>query len=649
MREANNKLQWIDDTHISFLFSDAQGVRQVMSVDVVSGEIRQLTRSPTSVRVFDVSKDGTVLYRADARMDTRRDALSRRPVVLPPGTDVYALFRGDTSGRGFLDWVWNSEWFLQSPDAKVPIKLVFGGRSEELLFNGTVRFSPDGSRAIVLSNPQVIPEEWDAYLQSPDAWLGWHSLREARNNQWTMAARAVTQFHVLNVNSKQTRPLFPAMTLFGGFVIWSPDSREILLAPTHLPPGADEAGVSGQAVATVDVESGRFLALPIRARREEILAAVWVDADTIDLQLREASRKQTRTERFVRQDSRWERVGDGASAGSDNHAAIRFELEADPGTPARLIAADVRDPAKRRVILDPNAALARKLELGITSEMRGEVEGTGPWSAQIVFPPGYRSGQPLPLVIQAQYGGPKANTDFSFYSSARNGTGPAPDPAYTGHLLAAHGIVVATVNFSVRLYTADEGHDARKAMEDFARLAIREGIAAADKIGAIGFSRNGWYVEHLLAFSDLPLAAAVTVDNMTASYMSAAVQGWPADYDLLNGGAPFGSGMHQWLQNVPSFNAERIRAPLRIVSLTFGLENLLHRWELYSKLRRLQRPVEAVVLREYGCHNPQNPTVLLALQEETIDWFRFWLQGDEDPSPRKAEQYARWRELRKLQ
>jgi len=31
-----------------------------------------------------------------------------------------------------------------------------------------------------------------------------------------------------------------------------------------------------------------------------------------------------------------------------------------------------------------------------------------------------------------------------------------------------------------------------------------------------------------------------------------------------------------------------------------------------------------------------------------VDWFCFWLKGEEDPDPAKAEQYKRWRELRKL-
>ena len=33
----------------------------------------------------------------------------------------------------------------------------------------------------------------------------------------------------------------------------------------------------------------------------------------------------------------------------------------------------------------------------------------------------------------------------------------------------------------------------------------------------------------------------------------------------------------------------------------------------------------------------------------SVDWLRFWLKGEEDPDPAKVEQYARWRELRKLQ
>jgi hypothetical protein len=36
-------------------------------------------------------------------------------------------------------------------------------------------------------------------------------------------------------------------------------------------------------------------------------------------------------------------------------------------------------------------------------------------------------------------------------------------------------------------------------------------------------------------------------------------------------------------------------------------------------------------------------------QQGNVDWFCFWLKGEEDPGPAKAEQYERWRELRKMQ
>jgi len=48
-------------------------------------------------------------------------------------------------------------------------------------------------------------------------------------------------------------------------------------------------------------------------------------------------------------------------------------------------------------------------------------------------------------------------------------------------------------------------------------------------------------------------------------------------------------------------------------------------------------------------HVLTNPAVRMASQGGSVDWFRFWLQDYEDPDPTKTEQYARWRELRKLQ
>jgi len=41
--------------------------------------------------------------------------------------------------------------------------------------------------------------------------------------------------------------------------------------------------------------------------------------------------------------------------------------------------------------------------------------------------------------------------------------------------------------------------------------------------------------------------------------------------------------------------------------------------------------------------------VRIASQGGSVDWFRFWLQGYEDPDPSKADQFKRWRGLKKVQ
>src|SRR3546814_5971803 len=45
-------------------------------------------------------------------------------------------------------------------------------------------------------------------------------------------------------------------------------------------------------------------------------------------------------------------------------------------------------------------------------------------------------------------------------------------------------------------------------------------------------------------------------------------------------------------------------------------------------------------------HQKFQPRHKLAVYERNVDWFRFWLQGYEDPDPAKAAQYARWHLMR---
>jgi hypothetical protein len=116
--------------------------------------------------------------------------------------------------------------------------------------------------------------------------------------------------------------------------------------------------------------------------------------------------------------------------------------------------------------------------------------------------------------------------------------------------------------------------------------------------------------------------------------------------DVMIGASPFGQGLQLWLKRSPDFNLEKITAPLLVVGE--GPVGLLFMWEPYAGLRHLHKPVDLIMLNTDE-HVLTNPAVRMASQGGSVDWFRFWLQGYEDPDPAKAGQYARWRELRKLQ
>ena len=101
----------------------------------------------------------------------------------------------------------------------------------------------------------------------------------------------------------------------------------------------------------------------------------------------------------------------------------------------------------------------------------------------------------------------------------------------------------------------------------------------------------------------------------------------------------------QWLKRSPVFNIDKVSAALLVVAE--GRGDLNYMWEPYAAMRYLHKPVDLILLNN-AQHVLSNPAARLASQGGSVDWFRFWLQDYEDPDPAKAEQYQRWRELRKL-
>ena len=60
------------------------------------------------------------------------------------------------------------------------------------------------------------------------------------------------------------------------------------------------------------------------------------------------------------------------------------------------------------------------------------------------------------------------------------------------------------------------------------------------------------------------------------------------------------------------------------------------------------KPVD-LIYYPFGQHIHQKPLERFESQQGEVDWFRFWLQGYEDPDPTKKAQYEGWQHLRELQ
>jgi hypothetical protein len=157
----------------------------------------------------------------------------------------------------------------------------------------------------------------------------------------------------------------------------------------------------------------------------------------------------------------------------------------------------------------------------------------------------------------------------------------------------------------------------------------------------------------MLTHSQVPVAAAEVADNIDGSYFQYVL----ADSDLRTfddvekGASPFGEGLAAWMREAPGFNVDKIRTPLRVELDSGPISQVLTEWEIFSNLRYLSKPVELSIIPniQHGVHVLQNPAQRLASQGSTVDWFRFWLKGEEDSVPAKTDQYIRWRKLRALQ
>jgi dipeptidyl aminopeptidase/acylaminoacyl peptidase len=642
-----NFIRWLDDTHVAFLWSDSHAHRQVMSVDLKSCKHSFLTASPTDVFSFASTAAGALLVNAQIpRPDRNSRQLWTRGFTVKDSSDGFSILNGEIDGANSVGLNFENRWFLLSHGTTRSVEIAGNRVDFSNPFFRELSVSPSGRYAIVGVAPATTPHDWTRY-QYP-------SLRALLKVNETSTIRSPVSYALIDLHTGTDSPLWSAPKPPGCQVRWSPEGDTILLAPTFLPQNTDSsAGLKGTAAAVLDVRTGLYRVFPLDMSGRTVVSAEWSSPTIIQIDTTDDFGADPHTQRFTRDHGVWRAIQptDPRPADRISSSPIHIEIRQSLNSPPEVFGVDARSGAER-LILDTNPHLLERFKLGRVERLSGTLSNQKQWVGQLIYPADYQPGKHYPLMIQSLYGhgfGPEEFTLDGFWGANGMGLGPSATAAYPGQLLATRNIAVLQLAVVHRSSGVGEAEDYQLAFETLAEQLSASGLADRNKIALDGFSRNGYWVEYTLSHSKFPFAAAIAADNYDPSYFQSALTNWRKDDEQVNGAPAFGDGLQQWLKRAPGFNAEHIRTPLRMIGQSAGVEVIMSKWETYSRLHYLKKPVEMYLMPEadtHPSHRPQSPKQILAIQEGVLDWFSFWLSGREDPNPQKIDQYSRWRTFR---
>ena len=639
------QVRWLDDSSgVAFLAvkkSQTYQFHQLMVADITTGLVKALTPDDQNVDEFDIS-GGNYVYQVSAPK-LRKSALDELNENEQPATAL--------TGKSLFSIILRERYL--TPFDQAGLWVVTGGKRIQVRdakshhpFTGGIglSISPDGRFVVMISTEDNPPEAWAKYKSPPGY--------ERR------PASSFAAYYLINLQDGTKKRLVDApagKTLHWSSGIsaarWSADGQSVLMPNTFLPLGVTDpneitAREMRPCVAALRLTSGQLsCVLPLRGgfgKEHYSLADLRFENDhsvVLNFDRSRSSSGDPATAVFrLDSDGSWENIPNSEDPKLDAlpfRAEVHQDLNHSP-----VITVEDKASHVSRTIWDPNPQI-KYLEVGVAEVMKWKDQSGYEWEAGLVKPPGYIPGRRYPLVIQTHGFDKSVFISHGIFSTA-----------FAARALASAGIVVLQMGWNPSNFdTPKEGSDQIAGFESAVEKLAREGVIDPARVGVIGFSRTVYHVLEALTVGRPKLAAASLTDGVTMGYFEYI---FCVDWDLfereaeqINGGEPFDeAGMKNWLSRSPGFNMAKADAPLLLVQP--GLLPLLGALEPYAALRHLNKPVDLIMLQP-GTHVMTNPQQRLLSESINVDWFRFWLQDYEDPDPSKAEQYARWRGLRKLQ
>lgn len=639
-------ITWIDERRVGFLAEGTNEVLQVFIADLASGSARQVTSTKNGVASFAIADDAVLFYAYRDVPDVLVQPVDDQilySVITPPDTtsEVIELFASSISSSGVAHRI-DLRAARISPHYR------------------TIWVSPSGRYGVVLAPALDVPNHWTAYRAGAPESRYTNDAVVAESDSVTALLSSKLRYVVVHLERREARPLLDApsgsiaRTLGPTEVYWRDDERSLIVSHTYLPLNAGDERerarrASGPAIAEVDLDSGAAAAIAWEPQAGSLAGGDWSglirslewdrSSATLHLQ-RQGKSGAANHEYFRKAGSRWRQIAEPRTPGRDLHLSVdvRQSLNDRP----KLYASTSAKTAK--VLFDPNPR-ADSFAFGLVEVMTWTDDNRLPWRGGLVYPTGYVAGKKYPLVVQTH----------GFRPDRFLLDGPAEDvgTAFAAQALANAGFVVLQASESPAAVTNDE-REARLVAQGW-QAAIREliarGLVDSENIGIVAFSRTCMHAIRFVA--DFPeAAAAVTLADgpwwgygnrtLLTNYPRSTVD----EVLRTTGGQPDPHRLQEWFDAQPLYKLPDSRPAVRIEAM--GPGSLVALWETFAVLQNAAHPVDMIYFPKGG-HNLMKPVERIGSQEGTVDWFRFWLKGEEDAEPRKAAQYERWRRLRSRQ
>jgi dienelactone hydrolase len=286
------------------------------------------------------------------------------------------------------------------------------------------------------------------------------------------------------------------------------------------------------------------------------------------------------------------------------------------------------------------------IQLGSVSELTGGKQKSeyGLPAAGLVLPVGYLTGHKYPLLVML----------YNLYSGKRFIADGDGFTSYPVQAFAGHGYIVLLVNLpeGTFLYKDGDFADAKRAEVDVVVSAVRSevdlliarGLADSTRIGIMGWSWGAFWTDYIITHEPEWFQAAASGEGGNHNPGSYWEQGkvFREQERRFYGGGPYGRYAPRWREVAPVWNVNRLRVPLLMEYSGAFLNGL----EMGSAIEDQGGQTELVIYPDDE-HVFARPLNRYNSMTRHFDWFNFWLLGEEDPDPRKAARYQRWRELRK--